>query len=177
MRNVMDGNYLLLAGLCLTGLMIRTGYELLKRAGKLDPKDPVIFAGVFAAMFAWLASWPFMCPLDPLRILFSPVMRWIGLGLVTGALILAAGGLLQLRGLENIDHLVTTGLYSKFRHPMYVGFILWIAGWVVSYGATVSFVLGLVCIGNILFWRHLEERALGSHYGEKYKVYRQTTWF
>lgn len=48
------------------------------------------------------------------------------LGLTALALVLAIGGLVQLRGLENIDHLVTTGLYSRIRHPMYVGFILFL---------------------------------------------------
>ncbi len=37
--------------------------------------------------------------------------------------------MIQLKGLENINHLVTTGLFSKIRHPMYDGFILWILGW------------------------------------------------
>ena len=82
-----------------------------------------------------------------------------------------------MRGLENIDHLVTTGLFSRLRHPMYVGFILWILGWVVRYGAVVSLAAGVLCIGNILYWRQLEERALESQYGEDYRSYRRATWF
>jgi protein-S-isoprenylcysteine O-methyltransferase Ste14 len=78
---------------------------------------------------------------------------------------------------ENIDHLVTTGLFSRIRHPMYAGFILWIVGWVVRDGAVVSLAVGLVGIGNILYWRRLEERALESGYGEVYRTYRQQTWF
>jgi protein-S-isoprenylcysteine O-methyltransferase Ste14 len=60
---------------------------------------------------------------------------------------------------------------------MYVGFCLWIAGWVVYCGAVASFAVGLACIGNILCWRHLEEAAMESQYGETYRVYRQGTWF
>ena len=51
---------------------------------------------------------------------------------------LALGGLFQLKGLENIDRLVTSGLFAKIRHPMYTGFILWILGWVIRYGALAS---------------------------------------
>jgi protein-S-isoprenylcysteine O-methyltransferase Ste14 len=60
---------------------------------------------------------------------------------------------------------------------MYAGFVLWIAGWVVRHGAVASLAVGFVCIGNILYWRSLEESALESRYGEDYRVYRQGTWF
>jgi protein-S-isoprenylcysteine O-methyltransferase Ste14 len=173
----MDSTYLLVAGLCLIGLAIRSSYELLKKAGKVDTKNTAIFAVVFVAMCLMLASWPVMCPRDPSRIAFPGVVRWLGLGMVTAALALAIGALVQLRGLENIDHLVTTGLFSRIRHPMYTGFVLWIAGWVVCYGAVVSLAVGLVCVGNILYWRRLEEGALESQYGEDYRSYRRGTWF
>jgi protein-S-isoprenylcysteine O-methyltransferase Ste14 len=173
----MDNAYPLIAGLCLSGLMIRSGYELLKRAGKVDAKNPIIFIIVFAGMGLWLACWPVLCPLDPWRLPVPGIVRWLGLGLVAAALVLALAGLWTLRGLENIDHLVTQGVYAKLRHPMYVGFILWIIGWVVSAGAVVSLALGLIFIANILFWRHLEERALESAYGEDYRSYQQTSWF
>ena len=36
---------------------------------------------------------------------------------------------------------------------------------------------GLAGIANILYWRHLEEGALESLFGEAYRVYRRATWF
>jgi len=173
----MDTTYLLVAGACLIGLAIRTSYEMLKKTGRLDAKSTVLFAVVFVAMCVMLASWPVMCPLDPRRVAVPGLVRWTGLGAVLAALALAIGGLVQLRGLENIDHLVTSGLFSRIRHPMYTGFMLWIAGWVVRSGAAVSLVVALVCIGNILYWRRLEETALESQYGEDYRRYRRGTWF
>ena len=173
----MDSTFLLVAGLCLIGLAIRSGYELLKKAGKVDTKNTAIFAVVFVAMSLMLASWPVMCPLDPWRIAVPGVVRWLGLGMVTAAVALAVGALVQLRGLENIDHLVTTGLFSRIRHPMYTGFILFIAGWVVRHGAVASLVIGVVCVGNILYWRRLGEGALEAQYGEDYRSYRKGTWF
>jgi len=173
----MDPIFLLIAALCLLGLATRTTYEALKKAGKVDTKNTTIFAVVFVAMCVMLASWPVLCPLDPWRVEVPHVLQWIGLGLAVVALALAVGGLVQLRGLENIDHLVTTGLFSRIRHPMYTGFILWIAGWVVRDGAAASLVVGLVCIGNILYWRRLEEGALETQYGEEYRRYRSGTWF
>jgi hypothetical protein len=46
----------------------------------------------------------------------------------------------------------------------------------VCFGAACSAVIGLACIGNILYWRHLEESALESRYAEDYRRYRRTTW-
>jgi protein-S-isoprenylcysteine O-methyltransferase Ste14 len=173
----MHSTYLTLAGLCLISLTIRTVYEVLKKAGRLDTKNKTTFAVVFVAMCAMLASWPVMCPLDPWPIALPEGVRWIGLGVAVAGLALAFGGLVQLRGVENIDHLVTTGLFARLRHPMYAGFILWIAGWVLRHGAGVSLALGLLCIGNVLYWRHLEERAMEAQYGETYRTYRRRTWF
>ena len=96
---------------------------------------------------------------------------------VTVLPVLFLAGLIQLRGVENIDHLVTTGFFAGVRHPMYLGFTLWILGWAVFWGAFVSLAVGLVGIGNILLWRHLEERHLEKRYGEAYRSYRARTWF
>jgi protein-S-isoprenylcysteine O-methyltransferase Ste14 len=173
----MNTDYLIFLGLYLGSLVIRTSYELLKKAGRVNPKSMIIFAVVFAAMCLLWASWFSLCPLDPVRFALPAIVRWMALGMVIVGLGLAIGGVVQLRGLENIRHLVTTGLFSKLRHPMYTGFILWIVGWAIYHGAVVSLVMGCVGIGNILYWRRLEEENLESWYGEDYRGYRQGTWF
>ncbi len=173
----MKTTYLVGLGMCLSGLTIRTGYELLKKAGKVDTESPLVFAVVFVAMCLMLVSWPIMCSSDPIRLASLVTLHLVGLGTWIIGLGLALGALIQLRGVENIDHLITTGLFSKFRHPMYLGFIFWIIGWVIYSGAVVSLIVGLVGVGNILFWRRLEEEKLGECYGEVYQKYRQGTWF
>lgn len=173
----MHDTWFILAGSCLAGTAIRTGYELGKKTGRIGTRHRALFGVVSVAMGTLLSVWPAMCPTDPWRMEVPGAVRWIGLALAAAGPILAVGGLVVLRGLENIDHLVTTGLFARIRHPMYTGFILWIAGWVVRSGATASFVVGLVCIANILYWRHLEEVALASRYGKAYLAYRRTTWF
>lgn len=173
MRNA----YIVSLALCLLGLGIRTTYEILKKRGTVDTKNTGIFAVVFAGMVLMLASWIPMCPVDPWRIHYHGAIRGIGLAALAAGLGLAVGGLIQLRGLENIDRLVTSGLYAKIRHPMYTGFILWILGWIIFYGAVMSMFIGLVCIGNVLYWRRLEESNLAAQYGESYLTYSRGTWF
>jgi protein-S-isoprenylcysteine O-methyltransferase Ste14 len=172
----MLATYIVIAVLCLAGLVDRTVYEALKRAGRLDPRSREVFAVVFVGMIALLASWPALGWLDPWRIAVPGLLRLVGFTLVGVALLLAVGGVWQLRGLENIDHLVTTGLYSRLRHPMYTGFIAWIAGWLLSSGAVASLPLAVLCVASILSWRHHEERALVAQFGEAYGRYRQATW-
>jgi protein-S-isoprenylcysteine O-methyltransferase Ste14 len=169
--------YLALVGACLTALAIRTRYELMKRVGTVDTTNPRIFAIVFAAMVAMLLSWPFLASLDPLELPLPDVVRWAGLAVSVPGVALAVGGLLQLRGLENVDHLVTSGLYSKLRHPMYAGFVAWILGWVVYGGAASGFAVAIVAVANIHFWVRLEERHLEAQFGDEYVEYEKATWF
>jgi protein-S-isoprenylcysteine O-methyltransferase Ste14 len=163
--------------MCLVGLCIRNGYELLKKAGKTNTENPLVFAIVFVSMCLMLASWPIMCFSDPAHVVLPRAVHLAGLGVWIIGLSLALGALIQLRGVENIDHLVTAGLFSIFRHPMYLGFILWIMGWVIYFGAAVSFLVGLAGVGSILFWQRLEEEKLVACYSEVYQKYRKGTWF
>jgi protein-S-isoprenylcysteine O-methyltransferase Ste14 len=173
----MDDSYFILIITFIACIMIRTGYELLKDEGKINPESKIIFWIIFTVMCLLWASWFGMCPIDPYRINLPGAVRWIGFALSLTGLILFITAFLQLRGLENIDHLVTTGLFAKLRHPMYTGFILWILGWSIFHIAVVSFAAGLFGIGNILYWRYLEEVRLLAKYRETYRQYKKTTWF
>jgi protein-S-isoprenylcysteine O-methyltransferase Ste14 len=173
----MRNNYFLLLGLFLAGLTIRNIYELLKKAQRIKAGNKAAFAVVFAAMFVMWISWFSMCPLDPYPLSLPGRVRWAGLAMVIVGLGLAISAFLQLQGLENIKQLITTGLFSKFRHPMYLGFILWIFGWSLYHGAALSLIPGFLGIGSIIFWRRLEEHDLESRFGETYRSYRAKSWF
>jgi protein-S-isoprenylcysteine O-methyltransferase Ste14 len=173
----MKPGYSITLGVYFMGLAIRTCYEMLKKTGKVSPKNTIFFMFVFLAMCLLWISWFCMCPQDPLHLTIPGVVRWIGLGIFVAGLGLAVGALIQLKGVENIDHLVTSGLFARLRHPMYLGFVLWIFGWAIYHGAAASLIAGLAGIGNILYWRHLEEELLERTYGTEYVAYRKRTWF
>jgi protein-S-isoprenylcysteine O-methyltransferase Ste14 len=171
------GDFFLLLGLFLTGLAIRNVYELLKKVQRIQADNKVAFAVVFVAMSVLWVSWFSLCPLDPYPLSLPAVVRWTGLFMVIAGLGLAIAALIQLKGLENIKKLVTTGLYSRLRHPMYLGFILWIIGWTIYHGAAFSVIPGFLGIGSILYWRKLEDHDLDSRFGEAYRSYRAKSWF
>lgn len=173
----MSAPVLVFAGLFLIALVVRDVYELLKKAGRIDTRDRLLFAAVFTSMCVMWISWFAMGAFDPTRLPVPGTLRMIGLGAVVLGFGLALGGMWQLKEVENIDHLVTTGLYSRIRHPMYVGFILWILGWSAYQGAVATSVLGVLGVLSVVWWRRLEETALLSSYGSVYTEYRARTWF
>jgi protein-S-isoprenylcysteine O-methyltransferase Ste14 len=120
----MKSTYFLFLTLFIISLAIRTGYELFKKAGKANPESKLLFIIILVTMIILWMSWFEMCPLDPLKLILSPWLVYFGFGLFILGWVLALAALFQLRGVENIDHLVTTGLFSLIRHPIYTGFIL-----------------------------------------------------
>jgi protein-S-isoprenylcysteine O-methyltransferase Ste14 len=163
--------------LFLACLAVRCLYELLKEAHKINSESKPIFAAMLMVMCILWVSWFNLCPLDPYQVGFPNPIRWFGFAIFAVGMVLAVGALIQLRGVENIGHLVTTGLFKKVRHPMYVGFIAWILGWSIFHSALVSLSIGLIGILSILWWMSLEEGRLEKQFGGAYKQYRLTTWF
>jgi protein-S-isoprenylcysteine O-methyltransferase Ste14 len=170
-------SYPLAAALYLLCLGIRSAYELLKEARKINPESTLIFALILTVMCALWILWFSLCPMDPFRFALPGLLRWSGFTLFLGGMVLAVGALIKLRGVENVKHLVTTGLFKKIRHPMYLGFILWILGWSIFHGALVSLAVGSPGVASALWWRHLEESRLKKQFGDEYDQYRRTTWF
>lgn len=169
--------FLVLIVVYVTCLITRSTYEVFKKAGRVNLKNKVLFSLIFSVMCLMWVSWFMMCRVDPYAINLPVSVKWIGFGVFLVAWGLALGALMQLRGLEDIDHLVTGGLFSKLRHPMSTGFILWIVGSSVYHGAAVSLSVGVLGIINILYWRRLEDASMESRYGNLYREYRKGTWF
>lgn len=173
----MDNGFVIAAALFILCLAVRSIYEFLKEARKIDPENKVIFIAIFTSMCVLWVSWFSLCTMDPFRMEVPIWLGWVGLAIFIAGSILAVGALIQLRGVENIDHLVTAGLFRKLRHPMYAGFVCWVVGWSIYHGAFLSLAIGLVGIVSVLWWRHLEEGRLEKQFGADYHQYRLTTWF
>lgn len=74
------------------------------------------------------------------------------------------------------DHiLVTTGLYSKFRHPSYFGFFWWALGLQMVLLNPISFLLFALVLWRFFSKRiKVEEEYLVSFFGNNYIQYRNT---
>jgi len=74
--------------------------------------------------------------------------------------------------------LVTTGLYSKFRNPIYVFSALGMFSLCAAMGWYKFGGVYIVLVSIIQWWRAKKEAAvLEEKFGEKYRQYRARTWF
>lgn len=73
---------------------------------------------------------------------------------------------------EQSSSLVATGIYRFSRNPMYLGFVLGLAGWAVYLASGVSVLLlpAFVAYMN-RFQIQPEERALGERFGPRFLAY------
>lgn len=173
----MNNSFLIPLIFFLLSLAVRCVYELLKETHRINPENKPVFVVILCAMCVLWVSWFNLCPKDPVRMSLPDVLPLIGLYFFIIGTILAIGAFIQLRGVENIKHLVTAGFFKKIRHPMYIGFICWIVGWGFYHKALISLAIGVPAIICVLWWRRLEERRLEIQFGESYQQYRLRTWF
>ena len=161
---------------CIITHVVRSVYEILKHKNKLKP-DKLTFIIVFSNMLLLWMSWFALCSFDIYKIPMSGIAKLLGM-LVTGiGMIVFLTGLFTIKTLESYEgDLITKGIYSKIRHPMYFGFILWLIGLPIYFGALYAFILAFVFIANVLFWRYLEEKELLERFSS-YIDYKKTTIF
>jgi protein-S-isoprenylcysteine O-methyltransferase Ste14 len=162
--------------LCAVTHIIRSIYEILKHKEVLKASK-ISFVIMFINMLILWGSWVLLCSLDIYKIALPVIVRYLGLVLWCLGIITFLMGLYTIKTLESYEgDLITTGIYSKIRHPMYLGFIFWSIGFPIFFGALFSFILSFLFIGNILFWRYQEEKELEERF-PSYKVYKKTTLF
>ena len=161
---------------CAVTHIIRSIYEILKHK-KVLKASKLSFVIMFINMLILWVSWVFLCSLDIYKITLPVIIRYLGLVLFVFGIITFLMGLITIKTLESYEgDLITSGIYSKIRHPMYLGFILWSIGFPIYFGGLFSFILSFLFIGNILFWRYLEEEELEERFST-YKDYRKSTIF
>jgi protein-S-isoprenylcysteine O-methyltransferase Ste14 len=94
---------------------------------------------------------------------------------LAGAAILAASllqtGIAEFLGLKpEQKRLVTSGLYAKVRHPMYLGAILFI--WATPELRSLDALLYILATLYFAFGIYMEEHRLSKEFGDAYESYR-----
>ncbi|MBK7031607.1 MAG: DUF1295 domain-containing protein [Bacteroidales bacterium] len=119
----------------------------------------------------------YLCALDVTRIQPPGLIQYTGIFLTISGVLIFLIALFKIKSLESYEgDLITSGIYSILRHPMYLAFVFWLIGAPLYYGSILSLILSFVFILNVLFWRNLEEKELGARF-PSYAEYRNTTIF
>ena len=73
--------------------------------------------------------------------------------------------------------LITTGLYSKFRNPIYLFGGLTFLGLAIAWANPIGWIYVLPMLPMQFLRIRKEDAVLEQAFGEKYRVYKARTWF
>lgn len=109
-------------------------------------------------------------------------LRWAGVLLYAlgGALRIAPVFVLGSRfsGLVAIQpghRLMTTGLYSRIRHPSYLGMLVLCLGWALAFGSLLGVAPVALILIPLVARINSEERLLAQQFADEYEAYRART--
>jgi protein-S-isoprenylcysteine O-methyltransferase Ste14 len=132
----------------------------------------ITLAALLAAM-VWLALHAYMVEWTPVKI-GGAALAVVSVGLMVTAR-LQLGGSFSVKA--KASTLVTTGLYSKIRNPIYVFGALMLVGMAIVLGNWVLLVLVVLLTPVQLYRARKEEAVLAEAFGEEYARYKAGTWF
>jgi protein-S-isoprenylcysteine O-methyltransferase Ste14 len=137
-------------------------------------KANMITLAALLAVVVWLVLHVDLVAWTPVK-LMGAVIAGVGAALLVVAR-LQLGASFSVKAKAN--KLVTTGLYSKIRNPIYVFGALTMLGMAIVLGNWVLVVLVVVVLVPLQVYRARKEDAvLAAAFGEEYERYKAGTWF
>jgi protein-S-isoprenylcysteine O-methyltransferase Ste14 len=122
-------------------------------------------------LLIWVALWPGRWNAE----------RMLGTGLLVVGTVLVLLARMQLGSsfsiLPRAKKLVTRGLYSRIRNPIYTFGTVAIAGMLAILQIPKLWILLVVLVAIQIFRAGREARGLEAMFGEEYRAYRKQTWF
>jgi protein-S-isoprenylcysteine O-methyltransferase Ste14 len=121
--------------------------------------------------------WPF-----DMQLLSSPMARIIGAGLSSLALIIFAAAYVSFGDswrvgfdVKNPGALVTRGIFSISRNPIYLCLDLWFTGTFLINGTLIFLIFAVLALAAMHWQIRQEETFLANLYGESYRDYCKRT--
>jgi protein-S-isoprenylcysteine O-methyltransferase Ste14 len=139
-----------------------------------NPKFALLFVLQIGAAIAILAA-----------IVFLPTpwnwAHWLGLAIAVPAMILLFVARYQLGRSFSITpqarELVSHGIYSKIRNPIYVFSAMLIFGFLLALQRPFLFFLLAIVIPVQIIRARQESKVLEEKFGDEYRRYKRSTWF
>jgi protein-S-isoprenylcysteine O-methyltransferase Ste14 len=109
------------------------------------------------------------------------ISRWIGVVIAVPAMVLLLTAQGQLGASFSVTpqarQLITHGLYSKFRNPIYVFGGLFFLGFILTIQRPALLIIFAIVIPMQIVRARAESKVLEEKFGDEYREYRQKTWF
>jgi protein-S-isoprenylcysteine O-methyltransferase Ste14 len=142
----------------------------------LELRLPPVAAALLIAAMMWAA-----CRIYPKLAVAIPFGWLVGAVISVSGVAIALAGVAEFRRAQTtVDptdpsksrSVVTSGIYSRTRNPMYLGFLLVLIGWAVYLGSLLALLGPVLFIGYMHRFQILpEERILKSRFGTAYEAY------
>ena len=143
----------------------------------LELKVPPVAVVLFMAALMWLVA-----RAVPVFEIALPARGFLAVGLAVTGMVASLSGVVSFRRAnttvnpmkpDSSSSLVSSGVYALTRNPMYLGFLLVLAGWAVF----LSNVLGLLLLPMFVFYMNRfqiepEEKALAILFGPAFIAYQ-----
>jgi protein-S-isoprenylcysteine O-methyltransferase Ste14 len=84
------------------------------------------------------------------------------------------GGLPEVRANHGGDHLVTSGIRSRVRHPVYLAHLCEMLAWSMGTGVLVCWLLTAFAIATGAVMIRMEDAELEKRFGEEFRLYRSS---
>ncbi|MBN2551680.1 MAG: isoprenylcysteine carboxylmethyltransferase family protein [Spirochaetales bacterium] len=128
--------------------------------------------------FLGYLGWGYWSAADPVKMnIPSAVSLPAGVSLAVVGMAVFLYSELRKHGVGDRDTLVTTGIYAKIRHPMYIGLVLLHLGYPLIFKSFTACLSTLLWALIIAAWTHFEEKNLERRFGQRYVRYKRQTWF
>ncbi|UCF71178.1 MAG: isoprenylcysteine carboxylmethyltransferase family protein [candidate division WOR-3 bacterium] len=145
-------------------------YLLVKPATRMVIEWPVlIVVGIIGAIYT------------PYRLPFFPFSN------IAGVIVFVAAISIHIRGhaihkqadqkSDKIEKLITGGMFSTVRHPMYSSLMLMIIGMTIASGVTIMIIPAMILSYLTVMTAFREEEFLIDRFGDQYKAYMKKVPF
>ena len=144
----------------------------------LELKVPPLALGVLFGALMWLAS------ASSVFVINLPWPLGFALSFCVVGFVIALAGVLAFRQVkttvnpltpEATTTMVTSGIYLFTRNPMYLGFLLVLAGWAIYLSNVLAFTLLPLFVWYMNRFQILpEERALGEKFPDVFNAYKSS---
>jgi protein-S-isoprenylcysteine O-methyltransferase Ste14 len=169
------------AGYCTIPLFWLMTHPLVERWRKLGRRAFLLILPAWAVVIAvvFLIMWPFrFAHFYVTWFAWAPAAIFFLLGFSIYSAAFRSLHHTQVSGLAEIEpgrhrqRLVTTGIRSRVRHPIYLGHLCEILGWCIGTGLIALYVLALCAVVTGAIMIRMEDRELEARFGEAYRQYR-----